>query len=377
MHISLTSDQEALRSTTARFLDERMPIAAIRELRGDPTGFPAAYWSQGAELGWTSMLVAEEHGGGTVSGNGVADLALIAHEFGCHAAPGPLVPTNIVALALSEAGGRDPDLEALMNGATTGAWAYSEPPPNDGLGAVTLEIRRDGDVVVVSGTKRPVENGASASVFLVTGAGDGGLTQVLVPAQAAGVTVTPLVSADLTRRYAEVRFDDVRIGSSALVGDAGAAAGAVARQLRTAIVLQNAEAVGAMQRAFEMTSAWVNDRYSFGRSLASYQEIKHRMADLLTWLEASHAINDAAIDAVGTGAADADELTSAAKAFVSDYGVELAQDCVQLHGGIGVTFEHDLHLFLRRITVNRACFGTYTEHRRQVGRIAAARKAAS
>src|SRR4051812_15252725 len=103
MRVALTPEQEALRSTTQRFLDERMPITSVRALRDDPVGFAAPYWTQGAELGWTSLLVADEHGGGTVSDNGLADLALIAHEFGTHAAPGPLAPTNVVAFALSAA----------------------------------------------------------------------------------------------------------------------------------------------------------------------------------------------------------------------------------------------------------------------------------
>jgi alkylation response protein AidB-like acyl-CoA dehydrogenase len=375
MHVELTSEQEALRSTTARFLDERMPIGAVRALREDPAGFAPTYWSQGAELGWTSLLVGEAHGGGTVSDNAIADLALIAHEFGVHAAPGPLVPSNVVAYALSNAGGGHSEiLESLMTGSTTAAWCYSEPAPNDKLGQIGLEIAADGDDLVITGTKRPVENAREADVFLVTGRTDDGLTQVVVPASTPGITVTALQSADLTRRYGTVTFDGVRVSADTAVGEVGGAGADVARQLQIALVIHNAESVGAMQRAFEMTRSWVDDRYSFGRALATYQEIKHRLADLLTWLESSHAINDVAIAAVGSSSPDADELTSAAKAFISEYGGELAQDCVQLHGGIGVTFEHDLHLFLRRVTVNRSCFGTFAEHRRRVGAIAANRK---
>jgi alkylation response protein AidB-like acyl-CoA dehydrogenase len=108
------------------------------------------------------------------------------------------------------------------------------------------------------------------------------------------------------------------------------------------------------------------DRYSFGRPLASYQELKHRFADMKTWLEAGHAISDRAAEAVSSGSADAGELVSAAKAFIGAYGSELVQDCVQIHGGIGLTFEHDIHLFLRRVTVNRALFGTPSQHRQRI-----------
>jgi alkylation response protein AidB-like acyl-CoA dehydrogenase len=131
-------------------------------------------------------------------------------------------------------------------------------------------------------------------------------------------------------------------------------------------VVANSETVGAMQAAFDMTVEWGFDRYSFGRPLASYQALKHRYADMLAWLEASHAISDEAALAVAAEAPEAGRLVSAAKAFVGQYGAELLQDCVQLHGGIGVTFEHDLHLLLRRHTVNAALHGTAAEHRQRI-----------
>jgi alkylation response protein AidB-like acyl-CoA dehydrogenase len=190
---------------------------------------------------------------------------------------------------------------------------------------------------------------------------------VLIPSDAAGISIQPMHTIDLTRRFSVVRFDDVRVPLDAAVGRIAEAADQVKRQVQVAIVIHCAESVGAMQRAFEMTQVWAADRYSFGRALASYQEIKHRFADMLSWLEASHAITDAAIGALDAGSPNADQLTNAAKAYVGHYGSELVQDCVQLHGGIGLTFEHDLHLFLRRVAINRALFGTPEEHRQRLG----------
>jgi alkylation response protein AidB-like acyl-CoA dehydrogenase len=170
-----------------------------------------------------------------------------------------------------------------------------------------------------------------------------------------------------------VRFDNVRLPAAALVGTPGEAADLVERQLQIAIVAHNAEAVGALQAGFDMTVAWAFDRYSFGRPLASYQEIKHRFADMLSWLQASHAVNDAAATAIDAGSPDAADLVSAAKAYIGDHSTEALQDCVQMHGGIGVTFEHDIHLYLRRVTVNRALNGTPPEHRQRLaGRLIAA-----
>lgn len=368
MLLQTTPEQELFRDTTARFLDEHATPAAIRRLRDDPTGWPDGYWRRGAELGWTSLLVDEAHGGGSVSGRGLVDLTLVAYEMGRRAAPGPLIATSVVASALSDAGSdaHAPLLARLVAGEAIATWCFTEPRPHDRLGAIALEIRRDGGDVVVNGVKRPVEAAAQASHFLVTGRTDAGLAQVLVPADARGVSIAPLASVDLTRRFAEVRFDRVRLPVDAIVGAFGAAEAQVERQLRIALVLLAAESVGAMQRGFDMTLAWAQDRYSFGRPLASYQALKHRFADMKAWLEASHAIADAAAVAVDAGAPDAAELASAAKAYVGDHGAELLQDCVQLHGGIGVTFEHDLHLFLRRSTVDRALLGTPAEHRRRI-----------
>jgi alkylation response protein AidB-like acyl-CoA dehydrogenase len=366
MLLELTPDQEFFRETTAKFLAKLAPVDELRRRRGDPTGFDQDYWRRGAELGWTTLLVAEEHGGGTISGEGVVDLTVIAHEFGHSAAPGPLMTTNVVAAALSDTGSHLDVLTGLVSGESIASWCIGEPRPNDRLGAVALEIRVDGDDVVLNGVKRPVESGSEADHFLVTGRTGDGLTQVLVGRDVAGVSVEPMGTVDLTRRFSVVRFDGVRVPASAVIGEVGGAADQVERQLQLALVMLNAESVGAMQRAFDMTVEWAFDRYTFGRPLASYQALKHRFADMKSWLEAGHAISDAAAAAVQARSPEARELVSVAKAFIGDYGGELVHECVQLHGGIGVTFEHDLHLFVRRLTVDRALLGTPADHRQRI-----------
>jgi alkylation response protein AidB-like acyl-CoA dehydrogenase len=376
MLLQPTAEQEALRQTTERYLKAQAPVAAVRALRDDPAGFDAGYWQRGCELGWTSLLVDEAHGGGSVSGAGLVDLSLIAHEFGRAAGPGPLVGCCVVAAALSTAGIAPGVVAELLAGTVIASWCLAEPPPHDRIGDVTLEIRPDGDGFVLDGVKRPVEAAAQAGYFLVTGRTGDGLTQVLVPADADGITITALHSLDLTRRFATVTFAGVRVPAEAVLGQPGKADADVERQFQQAVVISTAEAVGAMDVAYALTLAWAADRYSFGRPLNSYQALKHRLADLKSWLEAAHAITDEAAAAVATAAPEADELVSAAKAFVSDYGSELLQDCVQLHGGIGVTFEHDLHLYLRRHTVDRALFGTPDEHRRRLTDIVEQREAA-
>ena len=136
MLLALSSDQELFRETTAKLLDELVPVGELRRLRDDADGFDAEYWRRGADLGWTSLLVGEHHGGGSISGQGLVDLALVAYEFGRHAAPGPLAVTNIVAATLDEAGGDGfvDVIKELLSGESVATWCLAEPPPNDGLG---------------------------------------------------------------------------------------------------------------------------------------------------------------------------------------------------------------------------------------------------
>jgi alkylation response protein AidB-like acyl-CoA dehydrogenase len=377
MEIRLSDDQEFFRDTTQKFLEGECPLVKVRELADSDDGFERDYWRQGAELGWTSLLVPEELGGGSISGSGVVDLTLVADAFGAHAAPGPLLPANVVAAALARSGSeqqRAEVLPAIVAGEVVATWAVAEPPPNDTLGSVALRAEPDGDGFVLRGTKSPVEAAAQSDYLLVTAATDEGLAQFLVPADAAGVEITPLQSIDLVRRYATVGLNGVRVPADAVVGVPGNAAADVERQLQLAVVVQTAESVGAAQVVFDFTVDWAFSRYSFGRPLASYQELKHRFADMKMWLEASHGLASAAAREVQAEAPGARETISAAKAYCGDYLAELVQDCVQMHGGIGLTYDHDIHLFLRRVTVDRVTHGTPADHRERIAamRIAAA-----
>jgi alkylation response protein AidB-like acyl-CoA dehydrogenase len=345
-------------------------------MRHDDAGYQPEYWRQGCELGWTSLLVAEEHGGGTISGAGLVDLSLVAYEFGRHAAPGPLVATNVVAATLSAHDAHIEVLEGLLSGATIASWCAPPFSVEISLSGCrpTAWITRKGDAVVLNGEVRPVESAQQASHLLVTAQEGAGLTQVLVPTRTIGVTVVPMETVDLSRRFGAVTFHDVQLGADNVIGTPVEATGDVERQFLQSIALLNAEAVGAMQAGFDMTMEWMFDRYSFGRPLSSYQALKHRCAAMLTWLEASHASSDGACRAAETSNASADELASAAKSYIGQYGADLLHECIQLHGGIGITFEHDLHLFLRRFTVDRSLAGTPAQHRQRIAVMLAARQ---
>jgi alkylation response protein AidB-like acyl-CoA dehydrogenase len=382
LDLTLSPDQSFFQETTRRFLEGEAPLTSVRELADDPAGFDRGWWRRGADLGWTAFLVPEEHGGGTLSGGGLADLAIVAEEFGRLVSPGPLHPTNVVAAALAASGTPEQRAEVLpgiVSGDLVATWCFNEPGRGWRPSGVELAARPSGDGFVLAGTKAMVEAAAEADWFLVSARSNGGdgIVQFLVPHDAPGVTVTPMHGLDLVRRFGKVRFDDVAVPSTARVGGGDATAD-VERQLQIGATLECAQMAGAADRVLEFTAAYALDRYSFGRQLASYQALKHRFADMKLWLEATHAtvagaaraVDGAAGWANGTGAdghlGGAGRLVSAAKVYVGDRVPELVQDCVQIHGGIGLTWEHDIHLYLRRVALGRALYGTPDDHRERL-----------
>lgn len=347
-----------------------MPIVAVRDLHQHKDGFDAAWWRQASEIGWTSTLVSEDLGGGSLSGFPMQDAVIVAEEMGRLVAPGPFLPVNVVASALSECGSADQQasvLPGLLAGEALASWAFAEPGSTWDAASIGVTLTPTGDdAVVLDGVKAYVEAGAAATWFLVSARTGAGLSQVLVPADAPGVHVTACHSLDLVRRFAEVRFDGVTLPVSAVVGSIGGAAEQIERQLQIALVLQCAESVGAIDRAFEFTLEYMHDRYAFGRPIASFQSLKHRIADTLLALESMKATTDAAAKAIDDGDAQASRLVSVAKAYVGEKAPLIVQEFVQLHGGIGVTWEHDLHLYLRRTTLNRSLYGSPEQHRERL-----------
>ena len=374
MNLGLTDDQQFFQETTRKFLEQEAPLTTVRALADDPDGFDRAWWARGAELGWASFLVAEDDGGGSLSGEGVVDLAIVAEEMGRLVSPGPLVPTNVVADAVGRGGSaqlRAEVLPGIVAGEIVGAWCIAGPGGGWDAHGVAVGAVWDGGSssevgLVLDGVSTPVEYAAQADELLVTARTDGALTQCLIPASAAGVHVEPIDSVDLVRRFATVYFEGVQVPAHRIVGEVGGAADAVERQLHLAIALQSAEVVGGLDRVLEFTLEYLGDRSSFGRPLASYQAIKHRIADMKMWIEGCHGVTELAVRAVQDDDPEAIEIVSAAASYLGDHATEILQECTQLHGGIGVTWEHDLHLYLRRITLDRNLFGTPAQHRERI-----------
>lgn len=363
-------EQLLFASTTQTFLEKQASLTHVRGLQASGVSFQPEWWQRAAELGWTSLLVPEDLGGGSVSGDGVADLALVAEQIGKTVAPGPLHPVSVVLAGLVEApDGHQDSIEALVAGEVVASWAAYEPrrpfAPLDTSGVTTTATRTD-DGYRIDGVKDRVEAGAESGAVLVVALCDGEIRQFLVPTDAAGVSITPQKSVDMVKSYARVQFDGVQVPGAAVVGTAEQTPAIIERQRQVAVLLQCAETVGILDAVLAMTTQWLGDRHSFGRPLSSYQALKHRAADMKMWFEACRATTAGAVAAVSSRSPDAAKLVSVAKAYVAERAPVILQDCVQLHGGIGVTWEHDLHLYLRRVALYRAMFGSPEDHHRAI-----------
>ncbi|MHB8464000.1 MAG: acyl-CoA dehydrogenase family protein [Acidimicrobiales bacterium] len=364
MDLELTEEQRLLHDTTARFIDAELPISRVRLLHDDPLGYDRGWLRQGADLGWFAMLVPVADGGGSVSGAGLIDATIIAEELGRHVQPGPFLPMNVVASAVAEHGSdsqRRDVLPALVAGELVATWAVVDAAGNWDGGRSVDAVRTD-DGFSLSGTRGFVQDAQGADLLLVAGAVGGTSAQFLVPTDATGVTITPLAGLDLSRRMAEVNLDHA---AGTLLGEIGAD-DAIERQLQVALVLLAADTVGVIDAMFEMTVAYSKDRVAFGRPIGSFQALKHVMADLGLSVETCKAGAAAAAAAVEARQADAAEVVSMVSAYIGDIATDVSQDSLQIHGGIGYTWEHDLHLLIRRARTNSALYGEPAWHRERV-----------
>jgi alkylation response protein AidB-like acyl-CoA dehydrogenase len=360
MYFDLTDEQQAIKATAHDFLASRFKSERIRELAASDDGFDAAGWGEMAELGWTGLALPEEWGG---QGLGIVELAILFEEMGYALAPSPLFSNTIAGLALSLCGSddqRDRYLRPLAEGERRGTPALWDAGSTATPGAFRMEAGADGDGVVLDGEKIMVLDAASADFFLVATA-DG--RRHLVERDADGVGITPEASIDTTRRFSTVRFDGVRVAAGETLPAAGADYEAVFDRLCVALA---AESTGIAQRTMEMAVAYAKDREQFGRPIGAYQAVSHRCAQML--LETENA-RSTVYGAAWAADAEPESLrlaASMAKAYASDAGWRVPDASIQVHGGIGFTWEHDLHFFLKRGRANAAIFGDAKWHRERV-----------
>jgi alkylation response protein AidB-like acyl-CoA dehydrogenase len=339
----LTEEQAALREVSRSMLAVSCPPQLVRSLASAGKDVDDKLWQRGAELGWVGLAVPEEYDG---ADQGLVELCLVAEELGRAAAPGAFIDSALIALALARWG--QPELvPALAGGDLKASWAHH--------GSVTGSY--DGDELVLSGRAGAVQAAAAADWLLVTVASDQGRRLVLV--ERTRTSVEPRRTLDETRRWYDVALDGVRVRSADVVSADEAEIGWLTD---ASAVLTAADSLGVGERLLDMTVGYVKVREQFGRPLGSFQSVKHKVADMLTTLKGARAATYYAAMALDAGVAEATAAASAAKAFTGEGVATLAGEALQTHGGIGFTWEHDLHLYLRRAKVNEMLYGATAEH---------------
>jgi alkylation response protein AidB-like acyl-CoA dehydrogenase len=346
-----TAEQKDLRSAVREVLADRSDEAAIRKLADSGSGYDPDLWTRlGSELGVLGLAVPEEFGG---AGGTLVDQAVVAEEFGAALLPGPVLGTVGLAIPALVALGGDELLADLVAGTRTATLAWTEP------GGAPDVIASDG---TLTGTIRQVVDG-SADVLLVPVQGADGLALYAVE----GGERTPLSTLDQTRRQAAVTFDAT---PARLLASGEAAEKAVAHAVRVGSALMAAEQVGGAQKLLDLSLAYANTRLQFGRKIGSFQAVKHRCADMLVLVEHARSTAYHAAWALQDGSDDPDLAVSIAQATCSENYEKVATDTVQVHGGIGFTWEHSTHLYLKRAFTDAALLGSAEHHRDRIAALA-------
>jgi acyl-CoA dehydrogenase len=368
MPLVLSSEARMVRDTAMDFFRERSPITELRKLRdsNDPDGFSRSIWRMIAELGWTGFLVSEDHGG---TGFGLTGMIQVMEAAGRTLAATPLLSTAVIAASLLETAGspdqKDAHLPALVGGERLFALALEETSRHapDRI-AMTATRSADGGYTL-NGAKTFVLDGHVADTLIVvarTSAGPGGISLFLVPADAPGVRRTRTIMLD-SRNAANIAFDTVQVGADAELGGIGAGADILEPALDRARVALAAEMLGAASEAFERTVQYLKDRKQFGVVIGSFQALKHRAAQMFCEVEITRSAVLAAAAAIDERGNDAAALASLAKAKASDTLYLCGNEGVQMHGGIGMTDEHEIGFFMKRARVAQATFGDAPFHR--------------
>ena len=378
MDFGLDSDQSLLATSVREVVESRYPVAYVREMIGDPRGFSKEFWSDAAELGWLGLLVAERFGG---AGLGPLELFAVQQELGRGVVPGPYLSSAVLAsTALGEAGSevqRQSWLPRLASGDAVASVALQESRGGWDAAAVSLPASLEaGGGYRLTGEKRFVPDAHVADLLIVparTGnpeaRGSDGITLFLVETAASGVSVRTMETIDPTRRLCEVHLDGVAVGTDAVLGEPGGGWPLLETVMDVGRVALCAEMVGGAERALEMSAEYARTREQFKRPIGSFQAIQHKCANMLVEVESSKSVTYYAAWAAANDVEEAPLAAAMAKAYCSDAYRHTAGEGIQIHGGIGFTWEHDMHLYFKRAKSSEVTFGDATWNRELVAQL--------
>jgi alkylation response protein AidB-like acyl-CoA dehydrogenase len=355
---AFSEEQDALRATVRRFCDERSPSGEVRRLMDTTEGFDPDVWKQlASELGLCGIHIPEELGG---SGFTFVELGIVLEEMGRELLCAPFFSSICLGANAILNAGTDDEKRALLPGIASGevraTLAFTEPSGDWTLDGITLSASRG----KLTGTKTYVLDGHTADLIVVAARNGDGISFFTVGGDAAGLTRNPLGTLDMTRKQAELVFDGV---DATPLGPSGSGTDALRKTLEQAAVCLASECVGGSEKTMDMAVQYAKDRYQFGRPIGSFQSIKHKCADMLLRLESAKS---AAYYAAWAATEDNEEVSvaaSLAKAYCTESYFTNSRENIQVHGGIGFTYEHDAHLYYRRAKTAELFLGDPTYHR--------------
>jgi len=371
MNFAFSEEQEELRRYARQWLADRSPSKIVRDLMATDVGFDRSQWAEIAQMGWQGMAIPEEYGG---AGFGFLELAVLIEEQGSALFPSPFFSTVVMAADALVSHGSDEQkkewLPKIAAGELVATLAITEPNGRWDEQGIEATAEQSESGWTINGTKSFVLDGHAADLLIVAARTAGEVSLFLVPANVAGVGRTSLDTMDPTRKQARIEFDSVSVPVDAILGVEGSGWDITADVYRTAIVALAVEQVGGAQRCLDMAVEYAKDRQQFGRPIGSFQAIKHKCADMLVQVESARS---AAYYAGWAAAEDPDELAVAAptaKSYCSDAYFFCAAENIQVHGGIGFTWEHDAHLYFKRAKTSQLMLGDGAEWRAKLaGRI--------
>jgi len=362
VNFAFSEEQEELRRSVRRFLEDKSPVTEVRRLMETTEGYDPAVWTQmGSQLGLQGLTIPEEYGG---SGYSYVELIVVLEEMGRALLCAPYFSTVALATNAILTSGDDAAKKELLagiaGGETIATLAITEDNGRWDLEGIQLQAKRSGDGYTLDGHKMFVIDGHTANLIVVAARSDAGVSLFAVDGDASGLTRTPLSTMDMTRKQARLEF----AGTPArLIGTEGGAEAGLSKTMDLAAVALAAEQVGGAQKCLDMSVEYAKVRIQFGRPIGSFQAIKHKCADMLLEVESAKS---AAYYAGWAAAEDSDELpvvASLAKAYCSEAYFHAAAENIQIHGGIGFTWEHDAHLYFKRAKSSELLLGDPTYHR--------------
>jgi len=376
MDFGFSQEQDLLRSTARKFLENECTSTFVRARMEEPAGVTDDFWMKLAEQGWLGLIYPEEYGGSDL---GFVDLTVLMEEMGRCVMPGPFFSTVLLGgLAILEAGSPEQKKEWLPKiaaGQAKATLALTEPNARWDAAGVTVTAKEGKGGFVLNGTKLFVPDAHLADVSVVvarTAEGkspEDGVSLFLVPKGTKGVEVKLLPTMDQTRKLCEVTLRDTVVPAGALLGTRGGAWPTLARVLQRATVALCAEMCGGAQRVLDMTTEYAKIRVAFGKPIGTYQGVKHKAADMLVDVENAKSLTYYAAWAADENSPETALAISMAKAYASDAYRKVSATGIQLHGGIGFTWEHDLHLYFKRAKASEFTFGDATYHRERVAQL--------